>query len=125
LAVLPAELANAQQPNLEVLMAQQVDQYIERTGISKADLMLWCDPVPACEAIPLKAVDDDPGSAVVIVILGSAERRDQMEYLQTVVRSIRASGGRVLQTVGTAYICSACSVGSGESKNVRTWRAAA
>jgi hypothetical protein len=105
LAVLPVGLASAQQPDFDrdAWLDQQVDQYIERAGISGADRMLWCDPAPNCETIPLKAVDSDSGSATVIVILGGEPTRDQMEFLRKQVDSIRGSGGRVLQAIGPGY----------------------
>ena len=103
-AVLPAGLASAQQPEYrDAWIGRQVDQYIERAGLSQADRMLWCDPVPNCETILLTAIDNDSGSATVIVFLGGEPTRDQMEFLRKEVDSIRASGGRVLAAFGPGY----------------------
>lgn len=99
LAVLPTGLVSAQPPAFDrhAWFDQQVDQYVERAGLSDADQMLWCDPVPNCTMIPLKAVDSRSGSATVIVFLGREPTRDQVESL---TKDIRASGGRVFAAIG-------------------------
>jgi hypothetical protein len=103
--VLPAGLANAQQLDfdLDTWMDQQVDQHIERTGIFAADQMLWCDPIPRCETIPLKAIHGDSGSATVIVVVGGSGSRREIEFLRKQVELLRAAGGEVLQAAGLGY----------------------
>jgi hypothetical protein len=100
LAMLPSAWVGAQQPNLT---EQEIDRYIEFAGFAKADEMLWCDPVPNCDTVLLKAADSDEELTVIVVMLGGAERREQREFLERYIRSIRASGGKVFQAAHIDY----------------------
>ena len=96
---------NAQEPQLDLdaWIDQRVDEYIERSGISTADRLLWCDPVPDCEAIPLKATIVGEGWTYFVVIVAPSLSHDEMESSTWLSKAIRAAGGDVLGMVGLNY----------------------
>lgn len=96
---------NAQEPQLDLdaWIDQRVDEYIERSGISTADRLLWCDPVPDCEAIPLKATIVGEGWTYFVVIVAPSLSHDEMEFQIWLSKAIRAAGGDVLGMAGMNY----------------------
>ena len=106
LVALPtAGVANAQESDLEldVWIDQQVERYIELPGVSTADRLMWCDPTPDCEIIPLRAGDADDGLSIFIVVINGSGSRAEMEFLRRQVEIIRALRGNVLHAGSRPY----------------------
>jgi hypothetical protein len=105
LALLLAGLANAQESDFEIdaWIEQQVDKYIERPGVSTADRLMWCDPTPDCEILPLRAANPDDGLSIFVVVVSPRASQAELEFLIRQVEIIRAVGGNVLHVGSLEY----------------------
>ena len=105
LALPTAGAANAQESDLvlDSWIDRQVERYIELSGVSTADRLMWCDPAPDCEIIPLRAGDADDGLSIFIVVVNGSGNRAEMEFLRRQVEIIRALRGNVLQAGSQPY----------------------